>query len=186
MYRIFICHSYRHGDTYDELRVHLKSAKYFPWQNDSIPDDMLVQTTDDDELHLEIKRRIERSDVVLVLTKLTKSKWLREEIRIAQELGKPIIAVTRRKRDRKNKLVLDAASQHIDSWRIDDLIHAIREEIRRSKRINIGSSVALENSASTGPTPKDVLTPSLVGDMVARPAAPRRWWQRFLPTRIGR
>jgi hypothetical protein len=78
---------------YDELRTRLRRADYFTLRNESIPDDMLVRVDDQDQLRSEIKSRIERSDVVLALTKpvATRSFWLQEELKIARELGKPII-----------------------------------------------------------------------------------------------
>ena len=40
-YGVFICHSYRHGEIYDELRSRLRRASYFTLRND--PEDMFGQ-----------------------------------------------------------------------------------------------------------------------------------------------
>ncbi len=135
-YGVFICHAYRHSDIYNKLRALLRGASRFTLRNESIPDDMLVRTTSADELRSEIRSRIARSDIVLVLTKpaAQRSPWLQEEIRIAQELGKPIIAITYRSEDRKSRLVMTSATRHVDTWRGDYVIRAIREEVSAQKR----------------------------------------------------
>ena len=132
---VFICHSYRHSDIYDELRTRLRRANYFSLRNESVPDDMLIMSDRPEVVREEIRARIARSDVVLILTKpiAGRSPWLQEEIKIAKECEKPIIAITRRKRDKKSRLVLESADRHVDTWRIDDVIRAIRE-VRASRR----------------------------------------------------
>lgn len=74
---VFICHSYRHSDIYDELRSRLRRAAYFKLHNESVPDDMLIRE-DAETVLREIRARIGRSDVVLVLTKPVagRSSWL--------------------------------------------------------------------------------------------------------------
>jgi hypothetical protein len=134
-YGVFICHAYRHGDIYNRLRSLLLGARRFTLRNESIPDDMLLEFKGTDELRSAIRARIARSDVVLVLTKpvAKRSAWLQEEIRIAVEFGKPIIAITYKPEDKKSRLVMQSATRHVDTWRGDTVIRAIREEVRAHK-----------------------------------------------------
>jgi hypothetical protein len=200
LYRVFICHSYRHSTIYNELRARLQGARYFSWRNESVPDDMLVETSGDEELTEAIKQRIDRSDVVLVLTKPVagRSRWLKEEIRYAQETGKPIIGITRRLRDHKSSLVLEAANVHVATWRTDDIVEAIREQVRKHKKrtgsMPVPVADALEilrpQSIDAGQdtpqaTPREVLTdlatraPALANGAAALTSkSPISWWRR--------
>jgi len=169
-YTIFICHSYLHADIYEELRTLLRSAGYFSYQNVSIPDDMLVDAKDDAELGKEIEKRIGRCDVVLALTKPVANRryWIVREIECAQLLGKPIIAITRRKTDNRSKFVIDAADVHIDTWRAADITKAIRQCAHEKKETE-----PRPLARDTDPTD----SPPLSGRSAS--GSPP-WWQRLL------
>jgi Thoeris protein ThsB, TIR-like domain len=174
-YSVFICHAYRHSDIYNRLRALLLGASRFTLRNESIPDDMLLEFKGTDELRSAIRARIARSDVVLVLTKpvAQRSTWLREEIAIARELGKPIIAITHKAHDRKSAFVMGSADRHVDTWRADAVVHAIREVVgarkERDRRKKAGAPPALPASAPL-PSEEFQSEPAAVAERVEPPA----------------
>lgn len=122
---IFVSHSYRH----DGMRQHdligmLKARRRFFFQDHSIRDVSLYRGN---RLRAEIRRRIERSEVVLVISRpaIAKSANIVFELRLAQKLGKPIIAV--RPPDAQNiaAMTRECAVAVVD-WDVEQIIHQIR------------------------------------------------------------
>jgi hypothetical protein len=170
-YSLFICHAYRHSRLYNLLRGRLINAKHFSFRNESIPEDMTIDGMSDADLLGQIRMRIARSDVVLAFTTLaaTHSTWIREELRIARELGKPIIAITPNNARRRSQLVIDMADVHVEPWRVDSVINAIREAHRRRPRQPTAQSVdtVSERTAERMTSVRDV-----VGRALHRTATP--------------
>jgi hypothetical protein len=190
-YSVFICHSYVHSDIYDELRNRLRRASHFSLRNESIPEHMLVRGVGAEELRAEIRARIKRSDVVLVLIANRRS-WLRDEMDFAKEFGKPIIAITRRKRDRKSSLVLKNASCHVDTWRVDDVIRAIRTEVSKARKFAEREKVIPSKTDDKDGGPSSAAVKDVLSNIKSIPTPdrslspvppPSRWWYRVLPRR---
>ncbi len=131
-YRIFICHAYDHRDIYFELVRKLNNANYFDWRNLSVQYDMRFGSgetdVDNDELRVEIGRKIAESELLLVLTKpvASRRRWLQWEIAHAKGLGKPIIGIARKRNDKVSSFVKQHANDIVDTWRINHIISAIK------------------------------------------------------------
>ena len=163
-YGVFICHSFSHGDIYDELRSKLRRAGYFTWRNESVPEDMLIRSGDESRVREEIAARIARADVVLALTKpiAAHSLWIQKELELSRDLGKPIVAITRRKSDKKSRFVLENSDRHVDSWRTNDIIDAIRAEVKRARKRQQSSQGPNPATAPASATlPREVLIQSI-------------------------
>jgi hypothetical protein len=130
VYRVFICHAYDHRDIYFKL-VQKLNAVNFAWRNESVQYDMRFGHDDDqlDDTHLRnmVGAKIAECDVMLALTKPVASRraWLQWEIKLAKELGKPVIGIARYRNDRVSKFVRDQATEIVDTWRIDHITNAI-------------------------------------------------------------
>jgi hypothetical protein len=141
VYRVFICHAYDHRDIYFKL-VQKLNAENFAWRNESVQYDMRFGHDDDqlDDTHLRnmVGAKIAECDVMLALTKPVASRraWLQWEIKLAKELGKPVIGIARYRNDRVSKFVRDQATEIVDTWRIDHITNAIEwnvDDLRRRR-----------------------------------------------------
>jgi Thoeris protein ThsB, TIR-like domain len=127
-FNIFICHTYSDREHYSELVDKLNGVKRFDWQNLSVPYDMRIRNKSDDDLHAAIRERISQSDVVLAFTTVAMSHkdWIKEELSIATAHSKPIVAITRFKKGDRSAVVINAAAAHVDNWRIEKIVEAIK------------------------------------------------------------
>ena len=64
--------------------------------------------------------------IILAGVYATYSKWINKEIKIAQDLGKPIIAIEPWGAERTSQVVKDAADE-IVGWNVESVISAIRD-----------------------------------------------------------
>src|SRR5262245_34593999 len=118
VYNIFICHVYSERNTYLALLGKLYSVPRFDWQNQSVQYHMRHRDMSENDLQQAIREKIRASDVVLAFTSVAMShkEWVHRELSIALSLDKPIIAITKDKRESKSKFVREAAKIHVDSW----------------------------------------------------------------------
>ena len=129
MYYLFISHSWAYGDAYEKIVKMLDGHKYFKWHDYSIPkDDPIHNVGTDKELEEAIRNKIIHVNCVLILAGVysTYSKWINKEIKIANELGKPIIAVQPWGAERTSQVVKDNAIE-IVGWNSGSIVEAIRE-----------------------------------------------------------
>ncbi|MGL4952071.1 MAG: TIR domain-containing protein [Mycoplasma sp.] len=94
--KIFISHSWSYSDVYDSLINILNNARYFDYQNYSVPkNDPIHNASSDYALREAIEKQIKWVDAVIVVAGVysTYSKWINIEIDIAKQMGKTIIAV---------------------------------------------------------------------------------------------
>ena len=129
MYNLFISHSWSYSDAYNKLTSLLDNANYFTYKNYSVPkDDPIHNANNDKELYEEIKQQIRYASVVIILAGVysSYSKWIDKEIKIAEELGKPILAIEPWASDKTSLKVKNAADK-IVKWNTDSIIRAIRD-----------------------------------------------------------
>lgn len=128
-YALFISHSWSYDQEYARFIRLLQQADNFDFRNYSVPEDEQFDTDSDEELTAEIRdKQIRPASVVIVLAGVysTHSKWIGREIRIAKELGKPILGVEPWGSSRTSSYV----SQHADemvSWNTDSILEGIRK-----------------------------------------------------------
>jgi hypothetical protein len=129
MYNLFISHSWSYSDAYNKLTSLLDNANYFTYKNYSVPkDDPIHNANNDKELYEAIKQQIRYASVVIILAGVysSYSKWIDKEIKIAEELGKPILAIEPWASDKTSLKVKNAADK-IVKWNTDSIIRAIRD-----------------------------------------------------------
>ena len=135
IYRLFISHAWRHHEEYDRLVDLLNRAPYFHWQNYSSPEHDPVVDPDTRVgkriLEQALRNQIRPVHCVLVLAGMyaAHSDWIQRELDLAREMGKPIIGVKPRGRERMPRVVADAADE-IVGWRTDSILQAIRRWAR--------------------------------------------------------
>lgn len=131
-YNLFISHSWAYGDAYDRLVEFLDAAPYFSYKNYSVPKDDPIHTNGTDkELYAAIQRKIQLTQVVVILAGVyaSHSKWINKEIRIAQTaftITTPILAVEPWAAEKTSRPVKDAANL-IVGWNTKSIVGGIRE-----------------------------------------------------------
>lgn len=128
-YNLFISHSWAYSDAYDNLVDLLNEKPYFRYRNYSVPKDNPIHNAPSAaKLKEAIKAQIRPASCVLILAGVyaTYSKWINIEIELAQELGKPVIAIEPWGAERTSSVVKDAADK-IVKWNTDSVVNAIRE-----------------------------------------------------------
>ena len=134
-YNLFISHSWAYSDAYDGLIKLLDAKSYFSYRNYSVPKDDPIHTKGTDkELYEAIKRKVQPTQVVVILAGVyaSYSKWIDKEIDIAKGIiltSTPILAVEPWGAERTSKVVKDAADK-IVGWNTDSIVGGIRELVR--------------------------------------------------------
>lgn len=126
-YRLFISHAWRYSDSYRRLVDLLDSAPRFKWSNYSVPKHDSLDTATDKELTDALRRQIRPTQCVVIISGMyfNHSKWIQKEIDIAQEMGKPIVAIRPWGAERTPKVVQDAAKDVV-GWNTSSIVNAIR------------------------------------------------------------
>ena len=128
-YNLFISHSWTYNNAYENLTSLLDDAKYFYYRNYSVPkDDPIHNANNSKELYEAIKNQVRYAHVVIILAGVysSYSKWIDKEIEIAQELGKPILAVEPWGAEKTSAKVKNSADKRV-KWNTDSIVSAIRE-----------------------------------------------------------
>lgn len=138
VHNIFVIHSYRHdGNAQHELIGMLRLRRRFYFQDHSIPNVSLYRGM---RLKAEIRKRMSLADVVLMLARPAagKSVHVRFEVRLATELGKPIIAIRPREGLRTSSFAQQHALTVVD-WDVDQIVHQIRNpgKLLRDTEMNV-------------------------------------------------
>lgn len=131
-YNIFISHSWQYSDTYNQLINLLDNSAYFSFKNYSVPkDDPLTirnKTYYESELENKIEQQMRPCSVVLILAGVysSYSESIDMEIKIANRLNKPIIAIEPYGSQRTSFVVKNNAKKVV-SWNSSSIINAIKE-----------------------------------------------------------
>lgn len=95
-YDLFVSHSWKHDSDYDGLIELLNEKNHFSYRNYSVTKKEKVEGKSDRALKRHIKnKQIKPASVVIVIAGMysTYSDWIGKEVRIAEELDKPILSV---------------------------------------------------------------------------------------------
>lgn len=131
-YHVFISHSWKYSDTYEDLIQLLDNAEDFTYCDYSVPeDDPIEGAKTDKQLEAAIKEQMAHASVVLVLAGVysSYSKWINKEIAIAQSgfsSSKPIIAIQPWAAENTSTVVKNAANK-IVGWNTKSIVNAIKE-----------------------------------------------------------
>jgi hypothetical protein len=131
VYSIFISHSWAYGDAYEKLIKLLNADSRFTYRDYSIPkNDPIHNAPNRKLLAAAIMRQMRFCDVIVILAGVysTHSKWINEEIAIAQSFTrpKPILAIEPWGSERTSAVVKRFASK-IVSWNTSSILAGIRE-----------------------------------------------------------
>lgn len=135
MYNLFISHSWSYSDAYDQLVSLLNNAASFSYKDYSVPKDDPLRIHNSSyyrsELRNKIKNQMRCCSVVLILAGVyaSYSESINMEISIAQELGKPIIAIEPFGAEKTSQIVKSAA-RVVVRWNTSSIVSAIREVAR--------------------------------------------------------
>lgn len=127
-YRLFISHSWAYGDAYDKM-IQFFNDQGLDYYNHSVPQNDPIHTNGTDEqLKDAIEAKIKGTSCIIILAGVyaSYSKWIQMEIEIANEYGKPIIAVEPWDSERTSKIVKDNADK-IVKWQGKSIVDAIME-----------------------------------------------------------
>lgn len=127
-YSLFISHSWTYGDAYEKLSELLNQSPYFSWRDYSVPKDSPIHNAPTTaRLESAIREQMRHASCVLIMAGKysTFSKWINREIRIAQDMGKPILAITPWGAEQISTVVRDSADELV-KWQSASIVDAIR------------------------------------------------------------
>lgn len=127
-HNLFISHSWKYGNQYDNLITLLQNRPFFSFKNHSVPEsNPIIGARTDKQLEQAIENKVRSSSVVVIMTGVysTYSKWINKEIMIAKRLGKPILAVKPYGSINMSTTVREAADE-ICNWSTESVVSAIR------------------------------------------------------------
>jgi len=128
---LFISHAWRHSPTYNRLVSMLRKSRYFRYRNFSVPSYRRLLTKTKYELFGELHDQIRPTHVVVVLAGMyvAYSYWIRAEIEIAEEYGKPILGIYPWGSRKAPRAVTEAADKMV-GWNTPSITTAIKELAR--------------------------------------------------------
>ena len=130
-YNIFISHSWTHTDAYEKLTNILRDAPYFSYNDYSVPKEKSLTIYNklyyEIELKNKIKNKMKYCNVVLILAGVysSYSDSITMEIEIANDLGKPIIAIEPWGSERTS-LIVKKNAKSIVKWNSSSIIDEIK------------------------------------------------------------
>ena len=128
---LFISHAWDYNKQYYSLVRLLEERSYFDFYNHSVPKHDPLDGERVRELENKLRNKMINCQVVLGIAGVyaTYHEWLKKEIKMAKEYGKPIIGVRPRGQVRISQVVESNADQ-IVGWNADSIVSAIREVLR--------------------------------------------------------
>lgn len=132
-YNLFVSHAWDYSGEYQNLCRLLNGVDDFAWRNYSVPETDPKDVETDAELTQALVDQIRPASALVVSAGMYVSyrDWIQKEIRIADEMGKPIIAVQKHGNERWPKIVENIATQKVN-WNGASVASAIAEEVDRS------------------------------------------------------
>ncbi len=126
VYKIFVVHSYLHGQLCQDLISLLYKYPRFEFRDLSVPDIRQLEGSNE-RLARDIRKRIRQADVLLAFTRpaASTSGWIQWELDTARKYGKRIIAITPEGDRRLSTVVKGYATQSV-AWNADAIIACIR------------------------------------------------------------
>lgn len=127
-YRVFVSHSWKHSDHQERVREFLNEEESLEWHDLSVPEHDPLDIEAPGQLRPQLRKQIERSSVVLVLSGMyvSYSETIQMEIEIAKEMGKPIIGI----KPWGNEQIPVHVKEHADTivgWNMRSIVNAIAE-----------------------------------------------------------
>ena len=130
-YDLFLSHAWRYNDDYYRLEKMLKEAPLFKWRNYSVPmhDPLIDPSTPTGKTKLTelLNRQVRPANCVIILGGMyaAYSEWIIKEIKLAQDLKKPIIGIYPWGQQNIPVAIQNAANELV-RWNTSSIISAIR------------------------------------------------------------
>lgn len=129
--KVFVSYYYDKDKSLKRLLNAWSKNTKFEIQFEDMSADVSLQTVSDEDLSLQLTKRIESADVVLVLignhTHLR--KWVRYEIKEAVRLSKPIIAVKQKRAHASPQELKNVGAHWIYGFKADKISSALKETV---------------------------------------------------------
>lgn len=127
-YNVFVSHSWEYDEHYERIVDFLNEVPSLEWQNHSVPSTDPLSVRTDSALRSELRNQMRTASVVLVSSGMygAHSKWIPEELDLAEELGKPVIAIIPEGQSKIPARIQEVADTQV-GWRKASLINAIGE-----------------------------------------------------------
>lgn len=112
-HRVFVSHSWKYEDQFQEIKSTLDNAWGFEWYDHSVSSDEPIDAQLPNHLRTKLRDQIQSTHVVLVLAGMyaAHSEWMEAEIEIATEMGKPVIGVIPPGNERAPQIVQKHATE---------------------------------------------------------------------------
>ena len=126
-YNLFISHSWNYSDAYIKVVGMLEDGR-IEYKNHSVPKDDPIHTRGTDrELEQAIRNKMSGTHCIIIMAGVysSYSKWIQKEIKIALEMGKPIIAIKPWAQTRISTIVQNNSDIMV-GWNSKSIIDAIR------------------------------------------------------------
>lgn len=127
-YHLFISHAWDYNEDYYSLINKLNDYPYFSYKNYSVPEHDALNTTTNKRLYEALERQIAPTSVVLIIAGMYyyHREWIQNEIQIAKDKKKPIIAI--KPWDAK-KMPIEVSNEAtvVVNWNVDSIVTAIRQ-----------------------------------------------------------
>lgn len=127
-YDLFISHSWEYDSDYEGIVGLLKDKNYFSFRNYSVTEEERVEGKSDTALEHHIKnKQIKPASVVIVIAGMysSYSDWIGKEVRIAEDLDKPILSVRPWGAERTSYITRKADAKA--KWNKDSIVSEIRD-----------------------------------------------------------
>lgn len=131
-YDLFISHAWKYGDEYNKLVNFLNNTNYFKYRNYSAPEQKPLfppgKKVADKEIREKIENKIRPVNIVLILSGMyyNHHEWIQEELKIAKDCNKPIIAV-KPWGAKITPTEISVAAKEVVGWNTDSIVNAIRK-----------------------------------------------------------
>ena len=128
-YRLFISHSWTYPEAYETMVRFFNEHPLFRWIDYSVPKDDPIHNAPNAKLLEEaIRRQMSPVNCVVVFGGgySTYSKWINIEMKLAKQLGKPVVLVDPWGAKRVSTSAQDVADVEV-GWRSTAVVNAIRE-----------------------------------------------------------
>lgn len=129
-YNLFISHAWDYSNEYQRLCSLLNDAEDFSWRNYSVPETDPKEVETDAELTEALVDQIRPASAVVLSAGMYSAyrNWIQKEIRIADEMGKPIIAVKPHGNTQWPRVVENSSAKKVN-WNSASVVSAIAEEV---------------------------------------------------------
>ena len=128
-YDLFLSHVWRSSQNseYYRLVALLNGASSFYWRNYSVPEHDPLGRQSDAQLRRALDRQISPVNCFIVIAGMyvNHRKWIQEELNIAVQYGKPVVAISPFGQQRIPAAVQTAANVVV-GWRTESIVSAVR------------------------------------------------------------